>query len=289
MNGAATRTFLVSAVLFAGACSAQPLEFEVAAIKPAAPQAVHVGTTIDGTRLDMGFFSLTALIVTAYKVEADEITGPDWMATTRFDILARLPEGATKEQVPVMLQALLAKRFKLAIRRESREHQVYALVPGKDGPKLKETPADFVVGSGPFEGGRGNRTIRAVIQPLPPGGWQTISFVDGRTLYESRKLSMAEFARFLRRYTDTPVVDLTGLSGFYELALEVPPTVANRPRRPGALAATDGSPRPAEEASDPSGVSIFTSVQKLGLRLEKRKMALDQLVVEHIEKTPTEN
>ena len=176
----------------------------------------------------------------------------------------------------------------VAIRQESREHQVYALIAGKGGPKLKETPADFVVGGGPFEGGRGNRAIRAVIQPSPPGGWQTISFVDGRTLYESIKLSMAEFARFLRRYTDTPVVDLTGLSGFYELALEVPPTVANRPGRPGALAAADGSP-PAQEASDPSGDSIFTSVQKLGLRLEKRKMALDQLVVEHIEKTPTEN
>jgi uncharacterized protein (TIGR03435 family) len=188
-----------------------------------------------------------------------------------------------------MLQALLAERFKLAIRREPREQQVYALIPGKDGPKLKETPADFVVGGGPFEGGRGNRAIMAVIQPLPPGGWQTISSVDGRNLYESKKLSMAEFARFLRRYTDSPVVDLTGLSGYYELTLEVPPTSANRPGRPGALVVADGSPRPAEEASDPSGVSIFTSVQKLGLKLEKRKMTLDQLIVEHIEKTPTEN
>lgn len=283
------RTSLVFVSLFAAASSAQTIKFEVAAIKPADSQAAHVGTTIDGTRLDMGFFSLTALIVTAYRVESDQITGPDWMATTRFDILAKMPEGATKEQVPEMLQALLAERFKLAIRRESREQQVYALVPGKDGPKLKETPADFVVGGSPFEGGRGNRAIRAVIRPSPPGGWQTISFVDGRNLYESRKLSMAEFARFLRRYTDATVVDLTGLSGFYELALEVPPTAANRPRRPGAAAAADGAPGPAEEASDPSGVSIFTSIHKLGLRLERRKMALDQLVVEHIEKTPTEN
>lgn len=289
MTGTVSRTVLVSALSFAAACSAQTLQFEVAAIKPSDPQAVHVGTTIDGTRLDMGFFSLTALIVTAYKVEGDQITGPDWLATTRFDILAKMPEGATKEQVPEMLQALLAERFKLAFRRESREQQVYALVPGKDGPKLKETPADFVVGSSPFEGGRGNRAIRAVIRPSPPGGWQTISFVDGRNLYESKKLSMAEFARFLRRYTDSPVVDLTGLSGFYELTLEVPPTAANRPRRPGAMTTPDGSPRPAEDASEPAGVSIFTSIQKLGLRLEKRKTAFDRLVVEHIEKTPTEN
>jgi hypothetical protein len=86
MTGAWTRTFLTSAFLFAASSSAQTLEFEVAAIKPAAPQAVHVGTNIDGTRLDTGFFSLTALIVTAYKVEAYQIKGPDWMATTRFDI-----------------------------------------------------------------------------------------------------------------------------------------------------------------------------------------------------------
>jgi len=289
MTDTATRTSLALGFLVAAASSAQTLKFEVAAIKPAAPQAAHVGTTIAGTRLEMGFFSLTALIVTAYKIETYQITGADWMTTTRFDILARMPEGATKEQVPEMLQALLAERFKLAIRREPREQQVYALVPGKGGPKLKETPVDFVVGGGPFEGGRGNRAIRAVIQPLPPGGWQTISSIEGRNLYESKKLSMAEFARFLRRYTDSPVVDLTGLSGFYEVTLEVPTTAANRPGRPGVLAAADGSQRPAEEASDPSGVSIFTSIQKLGLRLEKRKMALDQLVVEHIEKTPTEN
>ena len=164
-------------------------------------------------------------------MEGYQITGPHWMATTRSDILARMPEGAIKEQVPEMLQALLAERFKLAIRHESGEQQAYALVAGEDGPKLKETPADFV----------------------------------------------------------TPVVDLTGLPGFYELALEVPPTAANRPRHAEALAAADGSPRPAEEASDPAGVSIFTSIRKLGPKLEKRKMALDQLVVEHIEKTPTEN
>jgi uncharacterized protein (TIGR03435 family) len=101
------RTSLVLAFLFAAASSAPTLKFEVAAIKPAAPEAAHVGTAIAGTRLDMDFFSLTALIITAYKVETYQITGPDWMATTGFDILARMPEGATKEQVPEMLQALL--------------------------------------------------------------------------------------------------------------------------------------------------------------------------------------
>lgn len=91
------------------------------------------------------------------------------MAGTRFDILAKMPKGATREQVPEVLQVLLAERFKLALRREPREQQVYALVPSKDDPKLKETPADFVVGDSPFEGGRGSRLVVAVILAAPRG------------------------------------------------------------------------------------------------------------------------
>jgi uncharacterized protein (TIGR03435 family) len=246
-----------------------------------------MGITIEGTRVEMGFVSLTSLIVMAYKVEGYQVTGPDWLATTRFDILAKMPEGSNKEQLPQMLQALLAERFKLSVRREPREQQVYALVPGKDGPKLKETPAEFTVGAGPFDGDSGGRAIIAVVQPLPPGGWQTISIVDGRNIYETRKLEMPEFARFLRTFTDAPVVDLTGLSGYYELSLEVPPRNANRPGRAGALPGPDGM-RAAQEPSDPT-VSIYNTIQKLGLKLEKRKMPVDQLIVEHIEKTPTEN
>jgi uncharacterized protein (TIGR03435 family) len=195
------------------------------AIKPTSVlprDAAHVGLKIDGARADLGSVSLTSLILMAYKVEPFQLTGPDWMATTRFDILAKLPEGATKDQVPEMLRALLADRFQLRLRREPREQQVYALVPGRDGAKLKQTPLDFVVADTPFPNGRGGQSVLSVMQPTPPAGWQTISSVNGHLVYETKKVAMPEFARFLGRYTDNPVVDLTGLSGFYEVTLDVP-------------------------------------------------------------------
>ncbi|HJZ97243.1 MAG TPA: DUF3738 domain-containing protein [Candidatus Solibacter sp.] len=60
------------------------------------------------------------------------------------------------------------------------------------------------------------------IRSVPPGGWQTISRLNGRTVYETKKVDMTEFARSILSYTDAPIVDMTGLKGYYELALEVP-------------------------------------------------------------------
>jgi uncharacterized protein (TIGR03435 family) len=109
---------------------------------------IHAGMKIDGARVDIGNFTLTQLITKAYDVKTYQVQGLNWMIPTaqRFDIIANLPAGATKEQVPQMLQALLAERFKLVVRRESKEQKVYALLVGKDGIKMKQTqelpPAD---------------------------------------------------------------------------------------------------------------------------------------------------
>src|SRR6476659_5055448 len=104
--------------------------FEVAAIKPAPPLdaakimagKLHVGMTINAARVDIGNLSLADLIRIAYKIKSYQLTGPDWMPAQRFDMQAKMPEGATKEQVPEMLQTLLADRFKLSIHRDSKEH-----------------------------------------------------------------------------------------------------------------------------------------------------------------------
>jgi len=178
-----------------------------------------------------------------------------------------------------MLQTLLAERFGLKLRRETREQQVYALVVGLDGPKLKKTPVDFVVEDTPFEGRIEDRLVLTRIRSVPPGGWQTISRLNGRTVYETKEVEMVEFARPIMSYTDAPIIDMTGLKGYYEVALDVPQMPARLAGRRGALG----------EASDPSGVSIFVSIQKLGLKLEKRKAPIEHLIVEHIEKSPTEN
>src|SRR5580692_12659193 len=124
--------------------------FEVATIKPAQPMdpAKIVATMQSGGRLAMGAridalraeylnVDLKTLLTYAYAVKPYQIAGPDWMSTPRFDVVALMPEGSTKEDAPKMLQSLLEERFKLTIHRAKAEHSVLALVVGKDGPKLK--------------------------------------------------------------------------------------------------------------------------------------------------------
>ena len=118
-------------IALAGLCAAQ--QFEVASVKPSGTPP-HLVYAIDSSRVDIGFTPLKSLIVLAYRVQAYQVDGPDWLASARFDLLAKLPAGATKEQVPEMLRALLAERFRLVAHHENKEQQVYALLPGKDGP-----------------------------------------------------------------------------------------------------------------------------------------------------------
>ena len=107
----------------AGSALAADPVFEVASIKPSGPMnpqammqgKMRVGMKIDAARVDIGFLSLADLIRTAYEVKAHQVTGPDFLKSERFDISAKMPEGATKEQVPAMLRALLAERFGLTV------------------------------------------------------------------------------------------------------------------------------------------------------------------------------
>src|ERR1700761_4640437 len=141
--------FSASALFAAGIAFAQTAapSFEVATIKPAPPLdpakiaagKLHIGMKIDAGRVDIGFMSIADLIRTAYEVKSYQVSGPDWMNTERFEILAKIPEGGAKEQVPGMLKTLLQERFKLAVHKESKDHSVYALVVGKGGSKLKES------------------------------------------------------------------------------------------------------------------------------------------------------
>src|ERR1017187_2232497 len=142
----------VATLLAAGSLLGQTPAFEVASIKPSEPITpamvasgkLHAGMKIDGKRVDIGNFGLMQLICKAYDVKAYQVQGPSWLKTVglsgqRFDIVANLPEGATKEQVPQMLQALLAERFKLVIHRQSKDQAVYAMVIGKGGLKIEES------------------------------------------------------------------------------------------------------------------------------------------------------
>src|SRR2546421_3982241 len=168
------------------------LSFEVATIKPAEPinpQAIlttgklpHVGMSVEGSRVDIGYMSLADLIPTAFNVKPYQISGPDWMSSQRFDILARMPEGTTKEQVPQMLQALLIERFQLKVHRESRDLPIYALIVAKGGPKLKESTPDPET---PAEPPKGAVTLGAgtnAVSVNTSSGGATVTTAQGGTM-----------------------------------------------------------------------------------------------------------
>jgi uncharacterized protein (TIGR03435 family) len=300
-------------VLAAGAAAGQtpapPPAFEVASVKPAAPLnrgqllsgQAHVGMKIDAARVDIGSMSLEELIRVAFRVKPYQVSGPDWMASVRFDVLAKLPEGASAEQVPEMLQALLAERFKLTVHRESKEHAVYALVVGKNGPKLKEAAPDADTPAATDDAnpqvrvnGRGEN-MSVSISGGQIGTAHMSMGPNGTMRLEAPKMNMAALADSLSRFFDRPVVDLTELKGSYQVALDLSmDDLRNAARNagfmgPGMGGGRDGARPEADAASDPTGTSIFAAVQQLGLKLEPRKTPVDLVVIDHLEKTPTEN
>jgi uncharacterized protein (TIGR03435 family) len=256
------------------------------------------------------------LITKAYDVKLYQISGPDWvtsmsaqMSAQRFDVLAKMPDGTTKEQVPEMLRTLLADRFKLTIHRDTKEHAVYALVVGKGGPKLKESeplptaPPPVSADGGPAPpastgsnqvtvntSGKGGAEVSD-----GEGGKQKMSMgADGKSMHiENSRMSMAKLAEMLSPMLDRPVVDMTELKGNYQIALDIPMeelmAIAKRSGMvPGMGGGGDAGRAPAE-AADPSGGSLFATVQQLGLKLEARKSPIEHIVIDHVEKMPTEN
>ncbi len=280
---------LCCAGLFAQPPSAK-LEFEVASIKPSAPMPmgqIRIGMSADAGMVRYSNVSLKDIIRTAYRVKDFQVQGPDWLASTRFDIVAKLPDGATREQVPEMLQTLLAERFKLTLHRETKEHNMYALVVGKGGPKLK--PAEIK----PIE----TRNTDGPPPPPPPGGpgagpprgAMMIRMDSGGAHLQTPSATLAALADLISRFTERPVVDMTGIEGQYEFDLAfAPETIQGMPggRMPGPP--PGGGEHSSSEAAEPAP-TIYDSVQRYGLKLEPRKAPMEILTVDHIERTPTEN
>jgi uncharacterized protein (TIGR03435 family) len=316
------RRALVFWILSAPAFAQIParLSFEVATIKPAEPLnpaniasgKVHLGLNVQGSRVDIGFLSLADLIPIAYDVKPFQISGPDWMKTERFDIIAKMPEGATKEQMPEMLKSLLEERFQLKVHRENREHGIYALVVAKGGPKLKDAPAETEAPAGQAADGgitiaNGNRQLQinpsrggATVVTPENGTVKMAMGPEGQMRMEMSKVTMTAFAELLTRFADRPVMDMTELKGNYQVALNLSmEAMLSVARASGAVPAAvlgggvvvGGRGEPGRvDASDPSGnSSVLESVQQLGLKLDPRKAPVEFVVVDHLERTPSEN
>jgi uncharacterized protein (TIGR03435 family) len=270
------------------AANAQSPAFEVVSIKA----AVHLGRlpmicltpctpgerlSVDGSRVDIRFMSLYRLMLTAYRIQPYQLSGPDWMRNSqRFDIMAKIPDGVSKDEVPEMLQALLAERFKLSIHRENKEQPVYALVVGKNGPKLKQSAADADALLPNTPGGRGLYTPQGEAR-IDANGDLVVTGGPFGPMRGDRllKVSMKGLAELLSgQHLDRPVIDMTGLKGDYQIAWEGP-----APLPPGSVGFVPFD----------LGEAIIAATEKAGLKLEKSKAPIEMIVVDHLEKMPSEN
>jgi uncharacterized protein (TIGR03435 family) len=267
------------AAVFLAACAAwAQTNFEAASVKPSAPPPPDGGgfriTTKGGPgTATPGIFTtenypISGLVTMAYDVKRYQVTLPGWMDTERFEIRANVPEGATKEQFRTMLQNLLAERFKLTVHHENKEMPGYELVTGKSGPRFKEsaeatanTPATLAPASG------GPKLDAEGFPILPPGVSQIV--VKGRARRQTTNETMDKFVTFLSNQVGRPVADATGLKGKYDIV----------------LAWSVGAP----STGDEQGISIFTAVQGLGLKLVPKTGMVEMLVVDHAEKLPVAN
>ena len=275
------------------------------------PQSLRM----DRGRVDIECASLATLIGYAFRFSPDRVAGPDWMmgsAAPIFNIAAKLPQGASNNQVPGMVQALLADRFHLAIHRATTRQVIYSLVVAKGGLKLKEAApgagapvpsaeADVPPGNSEFFGGVQTHTTTnadgtgntTTISNPRMGTVRETDGPDRIQRWEASGVTLAGLADLLDKVAplSLPVIDMTGVKGRYRMVLEV--SLNDLPGARPAMARAGSDSTEVENARmdmEQTVLRVFNDgLRKLGLRLERRKGPAETLVVDHVEKTPTEN
>jgi uncharacterized protein (TIGR03435 family) len=260
------------------------IAFEVASIKPSKPLPMgqaRIGMNADAAMLRYTNVSLKDCIRVAYRVKDFQVQGPDWLGSERFDIVAKLPAGSSQDQIPEMLQILLAERFKLSLHRDTKEHAIYALVAAKSGPKLK--PAEVPTGEPAADGTTRNGAV-------PRGAVSMMMGPDGAHL-KAPSATLSTLTEMISRFSERPVVDMTGIQGQYDFDLVFSPETTRGMQMAvrGPMPPPGGGERSPADAPVERAGSIYESVQRYGLKLEPRKAPMEVLVVDHIEKVPTEN
>jgi uncharacterized protein (TIGR03435 family) len=309
--------------------AASSLTFDVASVHAVDMAALQAGAqagkmpkfglTIDGLRAEYNLMSLQDLIGIAYKVKPYQISGPAWLNQQRFNIVARMPEGSSADDAPAMLQALLKDRFKLVAHTTDQEHPVLALVAGKSGPKMKDAtgpavPLDLTaelkpnqmkmdMGDGPMIVTR-NTDGSATMNMGLKGTFSQRMDMQAKVVHiDADHLNMDGFADLLTRLLQIggpgqglEVVNMTGLTGSYQVSMELNladlMAAAQAQGGGGPGTAAGGAAATAPEASDPgggAGSTVYASVEKAGLKLDKRKAVVQQLVIDSAEKNPTDN
>ena len=268
------------------------LEFEVASIRPAPPidASVKVGMHIDGSQVRFDYLSLADCMRIAWQVKNYQVVGPDWVASDRWDISAKLPAGAKSDQVPEMLQNLLTDRFKMTFHRDKKEMAVYALVPGKSGLKLTESPPDTTADT---TASKANLNISASGSAagvfVDFGNGSYYSFADNKLV--GHKLNMLRVVDTLARYVDKPVVDMTGAPAdkYYDFSFSITADDYRTMLIRTAIKAGVSLPPQALQLADLPTESLDTAMEAVGLKMDSRKAPQDVIVIDKADKTPTDN
>jgi len=251
-------TTVLAALLIAVAPSARAQssrpQFEVASIKPSSADSGAAGINRSVGQFATSNLSLPFLIRWAYDLDEDRLIGvPKGLDTAKFDIVAKIPqdEKLIRGTLQLMMQNLLADRFHLTVHSETRELSSYALMTDNAGPKVHFVDASQPVGMNPF-----NITDR------------------GRLV--GTRVTAEMLAKVLADQLKRPVHDLTGISMPFDFVLEwMPDTITDQDEVVGASSAR---------------ATIFTALrEELGFRLNSRKSAVEVIVIDHVEKVPSDN
>ena len=280
---------VLACVLIATPAWAQKLpEFEVASIKPTPEGTVvgaAVGLRITGSQVRISGLSLKDYIGMAYSLEPPQVIAPEWTAQLRLDISANLPPDGTREQIPQMLQALLADRFALKVHKESRESPIYALVIGKGGLKLKGTPVDpDAPRPVALEAGAAGSNAGLVLN-LGQG-----TFTLAANKLEAKDLTLTDLAGALTRFAERKTIDATGNTDRFTFSLDL----AQEDYQFALIraAVNNGVVLPPQVTrlldTAPSNV-LGQYIAKTGLELEERKAPLDVVVVDSVSRAAAAN
>jgi uncharacterized protein (TIGR03435 family) len=307
----------LSAALILAALTAAPgllaqdadVRFEVASVRPygALPRGARAGGPVASgpERLLYERTLFRRLVMDAYGVERDQIKGPAWATADAidggalFDVSAKVPEGATKQQLAVMLQNLLKDRFKLSMHRETAASDAFVLVVARGGARLKESVGP-VAASERATAVRGVADLKAdrngFPELMPPDRNVGGTFTNGTARMRFRDYPLADLVQQLSFALGLRVIDKTGLFGKYDFTLEFTPPeearmvglLAVMGLNPGQTAPLrPGGQRPEQVESVPVVSSAME--RQLGLKLEASTIRVETIVIDSAERTPTDN